>query len=103
MAYEKAAAMLWAKVPAPAKKKAKAQKTWKTLELGREVALISTWFDGQKFWEPGAVFKITEVTNLGVELVSQENGKVLNWTREWKGTFKKVAKRRATKAVHKTV
>jgi len=86
--------MLWAEIPKPAHKKAKAQKSWKTLEVGRELSLLERWFNGRDWFETGEVFRVTKVTNLGVTLGHKSGYTYACWSREWKGFFKKVVKRK---------
>lgn len=89
----RAARLLWSPIPPPARKPAKPRKTFKTLERGRELKLLTRWYDGKIYHEIGEIFIVTEpITDQGVILCDTE-GDLRNWSREWKGTFEKVRKR----------
>ena len=91
---EKAIRLLRRKIPEPARPKARPQKTWKTLEEGRELSLLEPAFLMGQHYPAGSTFTVRRPTNLGVELEPIGGGGCLSWQREWKSHFKKVPKRR---------
>lgn len=97
--FERATRLLWTAIPRKRKPRAKSQKTWKTLEPGRELRLLTQWFDGANQWEIGQTFTVWEVDSLGVSLrrMVGDPDWSRRWTREWKGTFEKVSKVRRKK------
>jgi hypothetical protein len=88
-----AARVLWLRVPEPARRKPKPRKTWKTLDLGRELELLTGYFDGSTQWSAGEKFTVcSPITDQGVVL-RDPAGKEAPWSADWKPIFKKVRKK----------
>jgi len=96
--FTRAAQLLWAPIPYPARPKPKKQKTWKTLDVGRRLRLVGEkMYIGGRYHEAGSLYAVTQVNSLGVLLraeLTEGEECVIHWGREWKGTFEKVKKGR---------
>ena len=92
--YIHAARLLWEPIPFPARKPAVDRKSWKTLEAGRELRLLTKWFDGSRYWELGELFEVTLPTTQGITLKCLHTPEwSRKWSQDWKGTFEKVRKK----------
>jgi hypothetical protein len=98
---EKAAQLLWARIPTPRRPAPIPQKSWRTLSAGRVLALRQPWFDGARRWPAGSRFEVAEPTNMGISLRPLLTGpsepsilsamESISWSDpDWKATFELV-------------
>jgi len=107
----RAARLLWAPVPKPARPRPKPRKSRKKLTVGQTLRLLQLWHTGSHTYPAGTLFTVCKpITDQGVGLVvKKDEAEVLcspaqaatvpplRWTREWVGQFEKVRRKAVRK------
>lgn len=101
---QRAARLLWERVPEPYRPPPTPQQSWRTLRAGALLELREPWFDGRQRWPAGTRFVVEDPTSEGVKLRAQLTGPTeaatfsTSWTHpDWQSTFARVRQSRAPK------
>jgi len=95
---DRAAKLLWDRVPDPPPTRAKPAKSWKLLKPGQHLALTKPMAVANHWLDTGTVVKVVSVDTQSAELTVVHTDTKFLWTNpDWKSQFERVRKPKKAK------